>query len=99
MNCDASPTPTPRDGNCLIHAISDSILNNDALKHNDKEKLNETWTTLLKNLRFYEECEEHTMYLRTKWVMGAVEWLAGGSGSKQNDKEVFRYSDEEWDYI
>ena len=43
MSCEASPLQTPRDGNCLIHAISDSILNNDALRNNDRDQLNETW--------------------------------------------------------
>ena len=64
----------------LISAISDSIINNDALKHNSKEELNETWSNLLKELKFYEGTDDHDhlMYLRTRWVMGAAEWMAGG---------------------
>jgi hypothetical protein len=31
--------------------------------------------------------------------MGAAEWMSGGHNSKQNDKEVFGYLDEEWNYI
>ena len=39
------------------------------------------------------------MFLRTRWAMGAAEWMSGGHNSKQNDKEVFGYLDEEWNYI
>ena len=99
MSCEVSPKPTPRDGNCLIHALSDSILNSDALKHNGRDELNETWSNLLKDLKFYEETEDHTQYLRTKWAMGASEWMCGEFGSKQNDKDLFGYTDKEWGYI
>ena len=85
--------------NDLISAICDSIINNDALKHNAKEQLNETWSNLLKEMKFYEGTDDHLMYLRSRWVMGAAEWMAGGQESKQNDKENLGYSDEEWDYI
>ena len=98
-SCQVSPSPIPRDGNCLIHAISDSILNNDALKHNGNDQLNETWSNLLHDLKFFEDIDDHTMFLRSKWVMGAAEWMSGGNGSKQNDKEIFAYSDKEWNYI
>ena len=30
---------------------------------------------------------------------GAAEWMSGRNGSKQNDKGIFGYSDEEWSYI
>ena len=99
MSCETSPHQTPRDGNCLIHAITDSILNNDALKHNGEDDLNETWCKLLQKLQFYDDIGDHTMFLRTRWALGAAEWLAGGNGSKQNDKEILAYSDEEWDFI
>ena len=99
MSFEASPNPTPRDGNCLIHAITDSIINNDALKHNGKDGLNETWCKLLQDLQFYDEVEDHNMLLRTRWALGAAEWLSGENGSKQNDKEILGYSDEEWDFI
>ena len=99
MSCEVSPNQTPRDGNCLIHAIADSILNNDALKHNGAEQLNKTWCNLLHELHFFEETEDHTMFLRTRWAMGAADWMSGGNDSKQNDKELFNYSDEEWSYI
>ena len=39
------------------------------------------------------------MFLRTRWVTGAAEWMSGRNGSKQNDKGIFGYSDEEWSYI
>ena len=99
MSCEASPLQTPRDGNCLIHAISDSILNNDALRNNDRDQLNETWSKVLQELQFFEDTDDHNMILRTRWCLGAAEWLAGEHGSKQNDKEVFGYSDTEWNYI
>ena len=99
MSCEASPNLTPRDGNCLIHAICDSILNNDAMKHNEADQLNETWVKLLQDLQFYEDIEDHILFLRTRWVLGAAEWMSGGHNSKQNDKEIFEYNDEEWNYI
>ena len=92
MSCDASPNQTPRDGNCLIHAICDSILNNDAMKHNSEDQLNETWTKLIKDLQFYDDNDDHTQFLRTRWVLGAAEWMSGGNGSKQNDKEILKYT-------
>ena len=78
MNIEPSPTPTPRDGNCLIHAITDSIMNNDALRHNGKDELNETWSNLLKDLKIYDEGDNHLLYLRTRWARGAANALAGG---------------------
>ena len=81
-------------------AISDSIHNNDALKNNVGDGLlNETWCKLLQELKYFQDVEDHNMYLRSRWVQGAAEWLSGGKGSKQNDKEVFGYSDEQWNFI
>ena len=37
--------------------------------------------------------------MRTRWVMDAAEWMSGGHNSKQNDKEICGYSNEEWTYI
>ena len=99
LSCEVSPTLTPRDGNCLIQAVADSVLNNDALKHNGTEQLNETWCNLLRELKFFEETDNHVMFLRTRWAVGAAHWMSGGNGSKQNDKELLGYSDEEWNYI
>ena len=31
--------------------------------------------------------------------MGAAEWMSGRHDSKQNDKEILGYSDEEWNFI
>jgi hypothetical protein len=84
---------------CYILIISDNILNNDALKHNGTDQLNETWSNVLRKLKFFEDIEDHTLFLRTRWVMGAAEWMSGRHNSKQNDKEIFGYSDEEWNYI
>ena len=80
-------------------AISDGILHNDALKNNHGENLNEAWTNLLQDLKFFEDNVDHTMFLRRRWVFGAAEWMAGKNGSKQNDKELFGYTDGEWDFI
>ena len=74
-------------------------MNNDALKHNGTDQNNETWRQLLEKLKFYKDNEDHTLFLRTRWVLGAAEWLAGHNGSKQNDKECFAYSDQEWNMI
>ena len=87
---------------CLIPtftAISDGVLENDALKNNVGEKNNDAWTKLLVELKFFEDMADHTSFLRKRWVLGAKEFMAGNFGSKQNDKEVFGYSSEEWDYI
>ena len=99
FKCDVSPNATPRDGNCLFHAISDGILHNDALKHNGRDTKNQTWTEVLQSLKFFDDKEDHIMYLRTRFVLGASEYMAGNHGSKQNDKELFEYTDEEWKYI
>jgi hypothetical protein len=56
-------------------AISDGILHNDALKNNHGENLNEVWTNLLKDLKFFEDNVDHTMFLRRRWVFGAAEWI------------------------
>ena len=74
-------------------------MNNDALKNNKAEHLSETWTNLVQDLKLFEEYEDHTIFLRNRWVLGSAEWMAGENGSKQNDKELFDYSDDEWQYI
>ena len=84
---------------CKYLAISDNILNNDALKHNGSELKHETWTQLLQKLQIYEKGMDHIQHLRTRWVLGAAEYMSGGQGSKQNDKELLDYSDEEWSFI
>ena len=99
FKCDVSHKATPRDGNCLFHAISDGILHNDALKHNGRDTKNQTWTEVLQSLKFFDDKEDHIMYLRTRFVLGASDYMAGNHGSKQNDKDLFDYTDEEWEYI
>ena len=100
LNCEFSPNVTPRDGNCLLHAILDGIKNNDAFKHTNTTATDETecWVDLLKKLRIYDEIDI-IQFLRSRWVLGASEWLAGGNGSNVNDKVVLGYSNKEWDYI
>ena len=39
------------------------------------------------------------MYLRRRFVLGASEYMAGANGSKQNDKALFEYTDDEWEFI
>ena len=80
-------------------AISDGILHNDALKHNQGESLNDAWTKTLKSLKFYEDCDDHINFLRRRWVLGAADMMAGNNGSLQNDKELFGYTDDEWAFI
>ena len=80
-------------------AIADGVLNNDAFKHCEGEHKNENWTELVKDLKFYEDIDDHTMYLRRRFVLGAAESMAGRNGSKQDDKALFEYTDDEWEYI
>ena len=70
-------------------AIADGVLNNDAFKHCEGEHKNENWTELVKELKFYEDIDDHTMYLRRRFVLGAAESMAGRNGSKQDDKALF----------
>ena len=42
------------------------------------------------------EPQEHTHFLRQRFVIGASEWLAGLHGSKENDKQKLGYTNEEW---
>ena len=83
----------------IFSAISDSILNNDALKNNEGDEANGTWTTLPKEMNYFEDEDNNTDDLRRRWVLGAMEWMSGKNGSKQNDKELFDYTDDEWEYI
>ena len=101
LKCSFSPNATPRDGNCLIHAISDSILNNEAFKHTGDDNVLKKWTELLIDFKFYEDMDDadHINYLRSRFSLGASEWLAGMLGFKENDKSNLCYSDEEWEFI
>ena len=115
LKCDVSPNATPGDGNCLLHginclqiwvifnistlAIADGMLNNDAFKHCSGESKNENWTELVRDFQFYEDNDDHIMYLRRRFVLGAAELMAGRKGSKRDDKLLFEYSDSEWEYI
>ena len=73
-------------------AVLDSLLNDDALKHNGNDDLNQTWVNLLKDLKVWENIDNHMMYLRTRWVHGCKEWLSGQHGSKENDKNNLRFN-------
>ena len=85
---------------CLYFlAIIDGILNNDAFKHTGQDKLNETWTALMKDMKFWEDMDDHMMYLRRRWVIGSSAWMSGMYGSKQNDKVLLGYTDYEWEFI
>ena len=77
----------------------DGVLNNDALKNNERDQLNSTWTELVRDLQCFEDLSDHIIMLRRRWVIGASEWMAGNNDSKQNQKEVLDYTDVEWEYI
>ena len=84
----------------VISAISDGILNNDAFKHCDGETKNESWTKIIKDLKFFDEnIKDHTMYLRKIFVDGAKTWMAGKYESQVDDKTLFSYTDSEWNFI
>jgi len=78
----------------------DGILYNDAFKHNHGETNNESWSGLLQELKFFDEdIDDHPMFLRQRFVLGAAEFMSGKNNSKQNDKTLFGYTDEEWEFI
>ena len=102
INCQFSPNITPRDGNCLLHAILDGIISNDGFRHIGLESSTEAWVNLLQKLQVFDNSftdKKYVQFLRNRWVTGASEWLAGEHGSKQNDKILLGYSDQEWNYI
>ena len=102
LSCEFSPNVTPRDGNCLLHAVLDGILYNEAFKHTGPGNGTEVWTSLLKRIGIYSNSmtdKEYIQFLRNRWVVGASEWLAGENGSKENDKLTYGYSDHEWNFI
>ena len=84
---------------CIISAILDCVLYDDALKHNGDDDLNQTWIQLMQDLKVWEEIDDHMMILRRRWVQGSAEWLAGKYESKENDKLVLGYSDYEWEFV
>ena len=96
LSCDFSRNPTPRDGNCLFHAILDGIQNNEAFRHT--EDGTNSWVQLLERLNIYQD-ENILQSLRLHLVAGASNWLAGKYNSKLNDQLLHGYSDQEWNYI
>jgi hypothetical protein len=62
-------------------------------------KPNKSWTKLLKELNLDGTVNNNTSHLRTKWVFGASELLAGKNGSKVNYKDSLGYTDDEWNFI
>ena len=102
LNCKFSLTATPRDGNCLLHAIIDGVLNNEAFKHSNNMVEADSWRQLLFKLGLFNanvDEGQKIQFLRNRWVLGASQWLAGKNGSKENDKIILGYSDQEWEYI
>ena len=71
--------------NMIFSAISDAILNSDALKNNEGDEANGTWKALLKDLNNFEDEDDNANVLRRRWVLGSMEWMSGKNGSKQND--------------
>ena len=51
------------------------------------------------NIELPSNRQNYTSYLRHRWVVGAKDMLAGKYGSLQNYKDIFQYSDSEWNYI
>ena len=80
-------------------ALIDGVLHNDAFKHRKNEDMQQTWTTLLRDLKLYEDATNPVEFLRQKLVLGASQWLSGMHGSKENEKVKFGYSDSEWELI
>ena len=71
----------------IFVALSDGVENNDAFKHIVGDSNNETWTSLLQNLMFFDNSiEDHILYMRQRFVLGATDWMAGKNGSLQNDR-------------
>ena len=54
---------------------------------------------MIKDFKFFEDIDDQIGYLRQRFVHGSWEWMAGKNGSSQNYKELFGYTDDEWDYI
>ena len=82
-------------------AIADGILHNEAFRHTRSDEKLENWTKLLQEFRFYGDMDtdEHIHFLRWRFVTGAMEWLSGSYGSKENDKQKLGYTDQEWEMI
>ena len=76
-------------------------MHNEAFRHTGAETEIESWTTLLQSLRLWEDLDTHHLlqFLRHRFVTGASEWLSGNHDSKQNDKEILGYTDDEWERI
>ena len=53
----------------------------------------------MNELKIWENFDNLQMYLRRQWVHGGREWLSGMHGSKENDKDMFGYTDAEWNFI
>ena len=53
------------------------------------------------DFKFFDQLDDgdHIMDLRKRFVHGASDWMAGNNGSLQNDKDIFGYSDEQWQFI
>ena len=84
----------------IFLAISDGILYNDAFKHNHGETNNQSWSGLLRELKFFDEdIDNHPMFMRQRFVLGAAEFMSGKNNSNQDDKTLFGYTDDEWEFI
>ena len=94
LYCTASPNVTPPDGNCLMHAIADFMLNDVAIK-----RRHTLLADLFRDLAVYSMPGHNTVILRKRWVVGASEWLAGKYGSLQNLKDIFQYTDDQWRFV
>ena len=99
LHCMASPNITPPDGNCLMHAVADIMLQKEAKKTRDANVQERNSADLSRDLRIYNFSGHNTTVLRKRWVLGASDWLAGKHGSLNNLKNIFQYTDDEWNFV
>ena len=99
LHCKASPIATPPDGNCLMHAIADFLLSEIAGKERHESERNVISLDLSRDLELFNESDHDTTILRKRWVFGAFDWLAGKNGSRENLKNIFQYTDDEWAFV
>ena len=98
LHCKVSLNRTPPDGDCLMHAIADGLLNKQGLeaRFTKQRSLSED---LQSDLQVYKSQGQNASILRQRWVLRASDWLSGKHGSLQNMKCFFDYTDSEWNFF
>ena len=82
-----------------ILAIVDGVLNNEGLKQNKLNDASDSWNQLLIDLELCEKKKNYIYILRQRWALGASVWLSGKNNSLQNLKNMFGYTDDEWQFV